>query len=867
MRIINQPKVENMGDVEQEIKLLTDRMSSRTPVLVIGAGFSCGVLNGQRRPLPTGKELANELFDTILEKLPKRASAFLEEYRQDRDDLKKTCNNIREEILIQKRNKYITQRMIGCHCPEDDYHMLIKRHPWKHIFTLNIDDLLEYIYESAPDQGPFNIHVIGKSQLDSHAAFELYKLHGSVRNPLLGYVFDSQEYREYAVNAGWALERFGQLFLTNDVIFLGTEFQEEDLWFMIEKYIKMVDIKRPYHYFFISPRIHDRKLRRDIERTPYMHHIPWDTKQFLTHIKSEISDVEDARRKIRDYGAIFYDEKKQEAISHPQYGSELYYGAPPRPVDFFQAVDIIRPNLRGMAKSIAERGENRLIVLHGMPYVGKTCAALRLGVDLMEYGYNFLSFNLPPSMDAKNYASILLEYLSKLPEQSKVAVLAENMPDFYKNVRTVMQKCPSQIGSFVFLCTAVTTDHEAKKYLLDECTMLEEVLITERTKDGRTADAIYDKLQEKNHLNKLRLYGDTRKECIKYIKQVNDIIEVLYIAQEGRGFVAHFSEWIDKKATGEELEAFLYLNVLLRLGIPMISKPMFSNLLIQCGIRVEMRDFLQNYIDTIRLVEDNLSLRCSRLLWDSTKGQLVDEITLRQLVISARHISHNLREGDETIENAIFQKLIKANNLHRQLGFSNQAIVAMLLELEDACRHLSYYWVQRGIANREIEEFEEANNAFSEAASIRDNTSFHIKHAQAKNYMQWGLWSIDHQPSMANALFFIGKEQMENLIQDAPGRYYAYSVHTYVDMMLRFHQKSGLNINLDGLSILLQRLLTEHNDKLNAPIAKKFLDFCAGKRAVSSTINDLRALYRTKFRNGTPDAGKAYLFDSDDLAD
>lgn len=856
-----------MTDMEQEIKLLTDRMSSRTPVLVIGAGFSHGALNGQREPLPTGRELANELFDMILEKLPKGSSQYLEEYRQDRDKLKETCDNIREEHLVKKRNEYITKRMKGCYCAPDDYHMLLRSHPWKHIFTLNVDDLLEYIYESAPDQKQPNIHIKGKSYLDSETIFDLYKLHGSVRNHLLGYVFDSQEYREYITEAGWALERFGQMFLTNDVIFLGTEFQEEDLWFMIEKYIKMVDIKQPYHYFFVSPNIHDRKLRRDIESASYMHHIPWNTKQFLTHLKSAISDVENARMKMRDYAAVFYDEKKQEAISRPQYGSELYYGMPPRPIDFFQSFDIIRPDLRGKAKSIVKCGGNRLIILHGMPYVGKTCAALRLGIDLMEYGYDFLAFNLPTSMDAKSYEKILLEYLSQMPEGAKVAILAENMPDFYSRVKNIMKKCPAQIGSFIFLCTAVTADHESKKYLLDECSTLEEVLITEKTKDIRMADAIYDKLQEKNHLNKLRLYGDTRKECIQYIKQVNDIIDVLYIAQEGRGFVEHFSEWINKKSTGEEREAFLYLNVLLRLGILTISRVAFLSLLTQCGIKIEMRTFLEDYGDAVRLTEDDLSLRCSRLLWDSAKGQLDNKTMLRQLASSARHISRNLREGDETIENAMFQKLIKANNLHRQLGIPYKAIVDMLLELEDDCKHLSYYWVQRGIANREIEKFEEANNAFSEAASIRNNTSFHVKHAQAKNYMQWGLWAITHQPSMATTLFFRGQEQMEGLIQDAPGRYYAYSVHTYIDMMLRFHQKSGISIDLDRLSLLLQKLLTEHNDKLNPQITQKFLDVCACKGATSSSINDLKALYRDRFCGGAPGIGKAYFFDSDDLVD
>ena len=190
--------------------------------------------------------------------------------------------------------------------------------------------------------------------------------------------------------------------------------------------MKMVDIKHPYHYFFVSPK-------------------------------------------------------------NPTYGSELYYGMPPRLIDFFQEVDIVRPNLKGTGRSISTLGGNRLIILHGMPYVGKTCAALRLGVDLMESGYEFLVFNLPISMDAKTYVSILLEYLGRMPKGAKVAVLAENMPDFYGRVKKIMKECPSRLNSFVFICTAITADHDSKKYLLDECPTVEEFSVTEKTNEGRMA--------------------------------------------------------------------------------------------------------------------------------------------------------------------------------------------------------------------------------------------------------------------------------------------------------------------------------------------------------------------------------------------
>lgn len=315
------------------------------------------------------------------------------------------------------------------------------------------------------------------------------------------------------------------------------------------------------------------------------------------------------------------------------------------------------------------------------------------------------------------------------------------------------------------------------------------------------------------------------------------------------------------------MDAFLYLNILSKLGIPAISKSTFSNLLTRCGIKIDLRIFLNNYNDLIRFEEDKLTLRCSRLLWDSVRNHFSDEMIVQRIVSSAKHIASNLNEGDETIENSMFQKLTKANNLHWNLNLPYNIIASMLLELEETCKHLSYYWVQRGISNREIEEFEEANNAFSEAASIRNNTSFHIKHAQAKNYMQWGLWAVDHQPCMATTLFTAGKDRIEELILNAPERYYAYSVHTYVDMMMRFHKKSGFDIDLEKLSLLLQKLITEHSDKLNQQITKVFLDFCIDKNFTSIEIETLKTLYQNLFPNGAQCSPKQHLFDSDDLAD
>ena len=56
------------SEYEEIIQFLTSRMSTHTPVLVLGAGFSAGAKNKDGKELPTGSALAQDLFDQLMSK-------------------------------------------------------------------------------------------------------------------------------------------------------------------------------------------------------------------------------------------------------------------------------------------------------------------------------------------------------------------------------------------------------------------------------------------------------------------------------------------------------------------------------------------------------------------------------------------------------------------------------------------------------------------------------------------------------------------------------------------------------------------------------------------------------------------------------
>lgn len=149
-----------------------------------------------------------------------------------------------------------------------------------------------------------------------------------------------------------------------------------------------------------------------------------------------------------------------------------------------------------------------------------------------------------------------------------------------------------------------------------------------------------------------------------------------------------------------------------------------------------------------------------------------------------------------------------------------------------ACRHLSYYWIQRCIIYSKCEKFEDAANAIANAEAARRYRTYQIIHADAKNDMARGIWCIDHAPDEADKFFFRGTEKMFSLIEER-GKYRAalpFSVHTYVNMSIKYY--CGCNVEPDirewyrlckAMSLSVNTLPAQ--DRIFSRLVKKFIKF------------------------------------------
>jgi hypothetical protein len=840
-------------------RCLIDVLRDKSPILLLGAGFSCGAQDGENRPILIGKELARELFDKILSKASIDAGE-LEELRKHRDDLRQVCVDIYDESLVKERDVLLIKRMSGCHCPKDSFHHKIKKYPWSYIFSLNIDDLVENIYGSKKISVQING---GYTQADNGSPV-LLKLHGSVTEPQKGFVFDSDEYTKFMASSNWLLTLFGTEYLMRDVIIIGSEFQEDDLRLILEKFRGMTGVTKDLNYFFVTPKISNRSLRRKIETTSNMHHIEFTAQEFFDFIEKNVINVGEQRKRFRDYGMVFLDEKKREQLGNMSDVANLYLGEIPRYHDIFGDWDIRYPDLSDQVHKQIQSKRISIVSLYGNPYVGKSCIAMRLLVDFLNEGYQACELKLDLSLNAPTYLRIIEDYLSSVNKDSRVAILLENCSILYDGIRNITKSCSPNVQKLVVVTTANTSDHNVKKYLFDNIPQWSEYYVTEKI-SHRYANNIYQKLSQKNHLNKLSAYGSSRQDIAKHIHSLNDIVDVLYVSQEGRGFYHYYAEWLKTRSKGIYQDAFTLLSFFSQIHLDRMPVVLFSEISQGISTHFDFATFQQEYCDVIRIQDGSIRIRCSRLLNKVLSNEVGIGSILMILANSAQIVGKNLQDQEVSVRSDLYQKLLKVKVL-LDVGLSKHQVLQLMNQVKPLNKHLSYFWIQFGIINRDLEYFEEANNAFREAARVRGRPSYQIQHSEAKNYMEWGIWELHNHESQASFIFDQGKEKMMVLINEAPHRYFSYSVHTYIDMMLRYSNTSKIRLSEDEvqyISELMKSLLYSVRDDYSTSICRNFINIYRN----DMKNDDITAIEFLLASRGTPHGMIDHTLDFDMLSD
>lgn len=834
--------------MEQNFDFLLNRMKSSRPILLLGAGFSFGAVNGQGTPLPMGKELSHSLYNHFF---ADRAITGLDdmtiaEVSGKKDDLKELCTYLRLLGKQKERDSFLTQVFQNCSTVPNGFHNKLTNYNWEYIFTLNIDDLVENIYKKAQidlsvwDQS----HLCGTGQSN---ATNLVKLHGSVSDACNGYVFDEEEYRKFSIDSNSLLKEFAHQTLQHDLVLVGTQFHEDDLQVILDIYEQSGYSKAPFYRFFILPDI-SGKLRLQIQQSPNNVWIKGDTKTFLEQIDKGHAIPDQGRNRLKEKGAIFLDEINRCTPS----SYDLYKGYPAIYPDFFHGVDILPQELPTWKAEAMSPKPRVLMALYGESYIGKTCFAKRLLVELSKEGY--VTFQLNRLDD--DVFELILSYLQTLPEKSKVAFYADNASYYYDSFLRIKRKCPGNIEKLVIILEDTISNHQGKAYLLldDADSILHPI---SSAMDEIYAQSIFETLSRNKRLNKYlnclpkKLNPFSRKAretIIPKIKQENDIIDALYYSSEGEPFQRHYDRWLKKFAADGEKKLLYSLCYLYRLGIASIPSPLATKLGQSYDSSFRLNSFVTKYSDVISVSYGWVRMHRARILND-----LIGSSDLDMIVHTLRITALYAAPANEKIHNdltAVFERSIRVKRIRNARLLPKSEILELLKSIEDNCDHISYFWIQFGIAAQINNEFEDAGNHLRYAQSIRPN-SYHVNHALAKNDLEWGLHLIKTGIGDGKSKFLCGADTMYEITQSGKfSKNYRYSVHTYVKMWMEYATATNTVLQRDiskNCTKLLKELLNRPLDDIQTSLIKDFIAYCR-KNGMSDLTAELGSVYGRRER-------------------
>lgn len=815
----------------QDLDLLKERLSQRSAALLLGAGFSYGARNLGGNDLPLGRELANKLFNHFYVDCPPTEDAvYIERVSEYQNDLRKICSILRSEKRQDIRDTYLSKLFSGCRPSGKQYQFKIKDYTWDTIFTLNIDDLVENIFSATNTPlCVWNYTQNGRRELDTQT---LIKLHGDIYSPKDGFVFDDEEYSRFTADNNCLLKEFAHVFLSRDMVILGSEFQESDISFVLNLYETSGYKNCDCHYFFVVPHINDIVLRNKIENTDNFHWIEMDTERFLTFVSQEVVRIENNRNLLKERGAIFIDE----ISAQENYTSQIYYGQPTQYNDFFAEWDIAYPNQKQLMKKIVERhAPVTIITLFGRPYNGKTTVAKRCLIDLRNSGYIAIEV---PRMGFEVYES-LSQYLSTLPLQSQVALLIENAAYQYDHIVAFAKQHLDDIANLVIITTDTVQNHTGKKHNflnLPEQIEWYDFEISEKITADFAAKIFYTLCVKKRLNNYLKycspMTHPTNKNNMHRIwdemKKANDIIDVLYYSSEGKYFREYYADWI-KTHQNNFYDDYLYvLAGLGKLGISDIPLHVLPKLVSHKASKFRTEDFLACYPDFIEAKSSHVKLLRSRLI-SAVLRPRPDDMLKNAIYQLVRYTMGLFSEGDASEAYELFQKALRVKRIRNHSLLSFDQMEDLFMALEKHCASVSYFWVQYGLAFQLIGRFEDANNHFLYAKTIRPN-SYQVAHALAKNRLEIGLDDLKNGRPSADENFEQGCREMENII-NSPNydRAFGYSVHSYATMLMKYYEEKGQIIppeQCKSLNAFFNTLIEKQIDSNTKQIIVQFYHYC-----------------------------------------
>ena len=775
-------------------KALLNRIASGNIVLFLGSGFSLGAIgslndeNSKKIPLPNVQQLKNILSDKVL-------------FKNVEGSLKDICEDCQYENSAHyaqiMRNLFRVSSV-------QNFQKMYAEINWKSIFTINVDNVIEYIYDDM-DKQLCSIYSENPIHTD-RGATHYYKLHGDAIIAPERITFSTTDYISNSARKNdCRFEALSTALKTENFIFIGTTLNEE--WDFDIK-CQQADIFTVTNKTYFILKEYNETIVNRIQRkfrNPVL--IQETAESFIYKVKEYVSS-----HPIKEQNYA-YEKWNFKRILKKDYNVEtylkpdLYLGAEPTWEDVFSNHDVIWKKTENVISQLKANTNHVCTLIIGKPISGKTTMLYRLGATLcdtnmiLEYiGDDFI-------IDLKRYK----EFCAK--SDNPIIILLDDANWILGRIKTIIELLED--SNIKLIATVREKEYEKRQHLFDETLNSKINLVININYLVKEDYGSYlDKLNEKSFLGQYSKEYNLSKNAIinKLEREVREKKEDPLLALAYKMKYGHkLDERIDNisdliiKHENYNLKRFLvllyFLDVVgdtgLKLSLFLDLYPMTPNTLKQ--FVSEIKDLLISNINLKSWKNSDYKKitihgRVSEIIRKSIAK--IDYCELESLIedIFRRidNVYHFKCRQSNNYQNYVLYTLLRSQNIselfrskkNRKIGW--KYISQLYVNLHEYFDDYHLYWLHRGISEVKMQNYASATIHLEQARVTRQSYSYEIEHSFAMLFFEKAI----HLKSMSISEREKQLEQALEIIRLQIGRKEndAFSIHSFIIKTIQFYQ-------------------------------------------------------------------------------
>lgn len=780
-------------------KALLNRIISGDIVLYLGSGFSLGAIGSffdrdtqKRMLLPGVEQLKKILTNEVL----------------NIDNVEGTLKDICEDCQDDNSSKYARiMRDIFTVTSVQNFHNMYADFDWKSIFTTNVDNVIERIYDNK------NINIIYKENPENSVRGSLpyYKLHGDAVLAPENITFSTMDYISSSARRNdCRFEALSLALKTENLLFVGASLNEE--WdFDIQCQQSDIYLVTNKAYFVLKD--YDDRLIKRIKRRFKNAILIQETAESFIHKVEDYKSIMPLKDKVYTYNKWNFKQIKKEDYKLDGYlRPDLYLGSEPTWEDIFTNHDVIWDKTKNAIESLDDTKAVCTLII-GRPISGKTTMLYRLGATLSET-------KVVLEYTGDDFVYDLSQLLSYIKDANlEITVLLDDATWILGRINKIVDLLED---STIHLIASIREKEYLKKQHLFDDTINRKINFIENINKLTDDDLgrYLDKLNEKSFLGQYsKKYQNSRENTIKMLreevrsKREDPLLQLAYKMKYGAQMEQRIEQISESVINNDNynLKRFsvllYFLDVIgdtgLKWSLFLDLYPMSSNEI--KSFVIDIQDLLISNIKRSGWEKSEFSKITIHGRYSGILKKIIKKINVSELEEIIEDIFRRIDtqyhfkcRTSNSYQNYVLYTLLRSQNIGEllktnQAGKTEWKYIKLLYEnLHEYFEDYHLYWLHRGISEVKMKNYSSATIHLEQARITRGGYSYEIEHTFATLYFEQAINTknvpfYDRQEILNKALKII-RLQIGRKENDA------FSIHTFVVKTIQFYESCNKNV-------------------------------------------------------------------------